>query len=229
VTAGAFPGFPPEAVGFLRDLKANNDRDWFAAHRDAYDRAIRGPAEAFVAAAAPRLEAIAGRPVTAKIYRVHRDVRFSKDKSPYNAHLHIGFAVAPRRGGDGRSASGFYFGLETERLLLGAGAFEFPGAALDRYRAAAAAEPWGRALAALLVELTSAGFRLSEPDLKRVPAPYAADHPQGELLRRKGLAAWREITERGVIESPAVFEESMATFRTLAPLNRWIDDALDGG
>jgi uncharacterized protein (TIGR02453 family) len=127
-----FPGFPPDAMDFLAALKANNDRTWFAANRATYERAIRGPTEAFVAVITPRLEALTATPVTAKVFRLHRDVRFSKDKSPYNAHLHIGFAA-----GDRQSGSGFYFGLEPDRLHLGAGAFEFGGRVLDSYRAAA--------------------------------------------------------------------------------------------
>src|SRR5262245_55749499 len=77
-----FPGFPPETMTFLADLKANNTRDWFAAHRPVYEHAFLAPAEAFTQAIAAPLEALAGRPVSAKIFRIHRDVRFSKDKSP---------------------------------------------------------------------------------------------------------------------------------------------------
>jgi uncharacterized protein (TIGR02453 family) len=226
VTA-AFPGFPG-AMAFLADLKANNDRDWFAAHRDAYDRAIRQPAEAFAAAAAPELEALAGRPVSVKIFRVHRDVRFSKDKSPYNAHLHIGFSLQPSQGA-GRPTCGYYFGLEPERLHLGAGTFEFPGRALDAYRAAVADEVHGCALTALMQELERAGFRFGETELKRVPAPFPADHPRGDLLRRKGLAAWLELTDRRLIEGPALIGEVLGVFQALAPLNGWVDLALGEG
>jgi uncharacterized protein (TIGR02453 family) len=214
-----FPGFPPDAMDFLAALKANNDRAWFAANRATYERAIRGPTEAFVAVITPRLEALAASPVTAKVFRLHRDVRFSKDKSPYNAHLHIGFAA-----GDRQSGSGFYFGLEPDRLHLGAGAFEFGGRVLDSYRAAAADEAAGPALADLLAALGRAGFRVDEPTLKRVPAPYDAHHPRGELLRRKGVTAWRELTDRSLIQGPELLDEVISTFRALAPLNQWISE-----
>jgi uncharacterized protein (TIGR02453 family) len=226
MTAGGeqFPGFPPQTMTFLADLKANNDRAWFMAHRDIYEAAIRHPAEALVAVLTPALEAISGQAVAGKMFRIHRDVRFSKDKSPYNAHLHIGFALGagPNRQ---QSACGFYFGLEPDRLHLGAGAFEFPGLALDRYRAAVADDVDG-ALAALIQGLEAEGFTLREPDLKRVPAPYRSDHPRGDLLRRKGLTAWREVTDRRLIESVALTDEVVAVFSRLAALNRWISEAI---
>ena len=86
-----------------------------AEHRDVYERAVRAPSEAFVATNATELEATLGQPVSSKVFRVHRDVRFSKDKSPYNAHVHIAFTLPP--GATERvSPCGFYFGLEPSRL-----------------------------------------------------------------------------------------------------------------
>lgn len=221
-----FPGFPPQAMRFLADLKANNDRVWFSAHRDVYEAAIRGPAEALIAALTPQLEAMSGEPVTPKIFRIHRDVRFSKDKSPYTTHLHIGFGLGRAEGSDQPSRCGFYFGLEAERLLLGGGAFEFPGQRLDRYRAAVADTSRGEALTMLVAQLTAAGYAFGDPALKRVPAPYPADHPRSELMRRKGLNAWRELTDRSLIESPALINDVLGVFETLVPLNRWIGEAI---
>ena len=95
-----FLGFP-DTQAFLRDLRANNDRDWFNAHKATYERVYKAPAEAFVAELRPRLEALAGVTLGGKVFRIHRDVRFSKDKSPYNTHLHIGFQHQ-RSGGEPR-------------------------------------------------------------------------------------------------------------------------------
>ena len=81
-----FQGFP-DTMAFLADLAANNDRTWFAANKACYERDYRQPAEAFVAELRPRLEALVGGPVIAKVFRIHRDVRFAKDKTPYKAHL----------------------------------------------------------------------------------------------------------------------------------------------
>ncbi|HLZ77261.1 DUF2461 domain-containing protein [Phenylobacterium sp.] len=220
MTDASFPGFPPEAMGFLANLRDNNDREWFAAHRKTYDQAIKGPAEHLLAALEPALADLTGRPVTGKIFRIHRDVRFSKDKRPYNAHLHIAF---PARSGE-MTACGYFFGLEPERVLVGAGGFDFSGPVLDAYRAAAADAKKGPALEAILAGLEKAGLRIEGAELKRVPQPYARDHPRAALLRRKGLNAWRDITDRKTVESEALFAETIAAFTTLAPLVNWLAD-----
>jgi uncharacterized protein (TIGR02453 family) len=215
-----FPGFPPEAMRFLRDLRANNDRDWFTAHRQTYDQAIRGPAEAFLAQLEPALASLIGGPVTGKIFRIHRDVRFAKDKSPYNTHLHIAF---PARGGGGDAvACGYFFALEPDHVTLGAGGFDFAGPVLDAYRAAVADPAKGATLERILGKLTKAGLRIEGATLKRVPQPYAQDHPRGGLLRRKGLHVWRDVTDPAVITGKALFPEVIASFETLAPLVKWL-------
>ena len=223
-----FAGFPPEAMTFLSDLRANNRRDWFEDHRQVYERAIRAPAEALAARLAEMLSREGGEAFAPKIFRIHRDVRFSKDKSPYNAHLHIAWfpdvsAMAKRE------VSGFYFGLDPDRLQLGAGVFELAGAALDRFRAAIADPGCGSALEATLADIGEAGFRLEEPSLKRTPAPYPPDHPRAGLLRRRGLSAWREIADRRRIEGPGLVDECVETFGRLAPLHAWIMEALRTG
>jgi len=216
-----FLGFP-ETMGFLRELRANNDRSWFNAHKADYERAYKAPAEAFAAEIRPRLEALAGVPLGAKIFRIHRDVRFSKDKSPYNTHLHLGFQ-ATRIPGEPRRRGGFYFGLEPDILSLGVGAFDFGPADLERYRKAVANDVEGEELAALLTRLQP---RQYEPDLKRVPAPYAADHPRGELLRRKGLNVWRDIDDAALIASPDLVDAVMAELEALDAVNLWLTEVL---
>jgi uncharacterized protein (TIGR02453 family) len=216
----SFPGFPPEAMGFLADLRDNNDRAWFAAHKTTYEQAIKGPSEHLLAALEPALAELTGRTVSGKIFRIHRDVRFAKDKRPYNAHVHIAF---PARGGEA-VACGYFFGLEPDRVLVGAGGFDFAGPVLDAYRAAAADDRKGPALEAVLAKLQKAGLRLDGAELKRVPQPYAQDHPRGALLRRKGLHAWRDITDRDTITGAALFGETLGAFKALAPLVNWLAD-----
>lgn len=118
--------------------------------------------------------------------------------------------------------------LEPERLILGSGVFELSGAALDGLRRAAAGASGAR-LEAILERLTAAGLRLEGAELKRVPAPYAADHKRAGLLRRKGLTTWRDITDARLISSPAVLDECLSTFAALVPLHRWLQAALGIG
>ena len=218
-----FLGFP-HATGFLRELRANNDRTWFSAHKADYERACKAPAEAFTAELRPRLEALAGVPMGAKVFRIHRDVRFSKDKSPYNSHLHIGFQPTPNPG-EPRRRGGFYFGLDPDRLSLGVGAFDFGPADLERYRKAVADDVEGGELAGLLARLDA---RQDEPDLKRVPAPFPGDHPRGELLRRKGLTVWRDIDDPELVAAPELVDAVMAHFEALDPVNLWLTEVLEG-
>jgi uncharacterized protein (TIGR02453 family) len=215
-----FPGFPPEAMRFLGDLRDHNDRDWFTAHRQIYDQAIKGPAEVLLACLEPALAELSGGPVGGKIFRIHRDVRFSKDKRPYNAHLHIAFPA--KAGAGGVSACGYFFGLEPDRAVLGAGGFDFAGPVLDAYRAAVADEATGAALERTLHKLAEADLRIEGAELKRTPQPYAQDHPRAALLRRKGLHVWRDITEPQVITSERLLPEALATFEALAPLVQWL-------
>jgi len=221
MTDTGFPGFPPAAQTFLADLAANNDRDWFNAHKATYETAIKAPAQVLLAHLEPELAALAGGPVSGKIFRIHRDVRFSKDKRPYNAHLHIAFPAAHGRSSD-VVACGYFFGLEQEKAILGAGGFDFAGPVLDAYRAAAADPKKGAALQAILDKLTKSGFRIEGAELKRVPAPYPADHPRADLIRRKGLHVWRDIDDPAVITGPGLFGAMKMTFTTLAPLVKWL-------
>jgi uncharacterized protein (TIGR02453 family) len=218
----SFPGFPQEAVRFFRELRTNNDRAWFAQHKADYETFVKQPAEAFVEALRPELEALAGRPLGAKVFRLQRDVRFSKDKTPYNVYLRAGFMP---QAGD-HQGPGYYFGLEPERIMLGGGCFDLEGPTLDAYRRAVDDAETGAALARLIDDLAAQGFQMDAPSLKRVPAPYPADHPRGELLKRKGLPAFREapIPATGAIADSAT---CLVAFRTVTPLHRWLEDALE--
>jgi len=217
----SFPGFPG-GQAFLAGLEANNERDWFNAHKGDYERTIKGPGEAFVACVEPELSKIAGAPVGGRIFRIYRDVRFSKDKRPYNAHLHIAFGVGPVGSNREEMPRGWFFGLYPDRAVIGAGGFHFQGATLDAFRAAAADGTRGPKLEAVLGKIAKAGHRIEGDQLKRVPAPYAADHPRGELIRRKSLNAWRDVTDPKLVAGEGLLPQILATFEALTPLVRWL-------
>ena len=120
------------------------------------------------------------------------------------------------------TACGYFFALEPDKAVLGAGGFDFSGPVLDAFRAAVADDRKGPALEAILARLAKAGLRIEGEALKRTPAPYPADHPRAELLRRKGLTVWRDIADPAVITGESLFAETLATFETLAPLVKWL-------
>jgi sugar phosphate isomerase/epimerase len=106
-----------DTIDFLGRLRVNNDRQWFEAHRTDYDAHVKRPGEAFASALAGQLEAATGEPHDCRIFRIHRDVRFSKDKTPYNAHLHISFSPD---GGCKEGGPAWMFGLDPDGLTLAA-------------------------------------------------------------------------------------------------------------
>jgi hypothetical protein len=119
----------------------------------------------------------------------------------------------------GSKGTGFFFGIELDRVLLGGGCMGMQGAALARYRDRVAGED-GTALARELDDLKSHGYRLSAPELKRVPNAYGQDHPHGTLLRHKSLTSWKDI-EKPPTDLRAVLIEG---FTALKPILAWLDD-----
>ncbi len=204
-----FNCFTPEALDFLAHLKANNTRDWFAAHKADYDAHLKAPSLQFADDMAAALGELTGQEHSSKIFRIHRDVRFSKDKTPYNAHLHLAFMPV----GSESQPPMWFFGLSPEKLSLGCGVFQFERGALDAFRAAMAG-PKGAELTRLIAKMRKGGIRVGEPELKRVPAGFDKDHPHQEALRRKGFSAWVDL------DDPAFVLESNLVSRTTAELRR---------
>ena len=167
------------------------------------------------------LEKLTGLDHVSKIFRVHRDVRFSKDKTPYKAHLHILFR--PRDSGDGGlGMPAWFFGLEPDKLVLGAGVFGFEKAALDAYRKRIAG-PEGKRLATAISKLQRKDFRLRDPELKRVPQGYPQDHERADLLRQKGLTIWVDHgggTAAAV--APKLIPSCAGMYRQMKPVFDWL-------
>ena len=131
-----FTGFPPETLGFLRDLGENNSKAWFDAHRAEYEHAYLAPALSFIAAMDPPLRRLkptvhADPWLNRSLFRINRDVRFSRDKTPYKDHLDLFFWVSEGRS---RERPGFFLRLRFDRLILGAGIHAFDARMLEAYR-----------------------------------------------------------------------------------------------
>jgi uncharacterized protein (TIGR02453 family) len=177
-----FANLIPEARAFFAELQADNSKDWFDAHKPRYTDRIRKPAEALGEVMAGELGRLTGRALQPKVYRINRDVRFSKDKSPYNTHLHMLWST----GAEDRP--GWFFAVSPEGVSLSTGVMGFTPGGLDWVRHAIADEPgpWLQALAAIRAEGGDLGD-WGEPPLKRVPKPWDDSHPAADLLRRKSL------------------------------------------
>ncbi len=213
----AFQGFTKETAQFLKDLKANNTREWFAANKSVYESAMKAPAQQFCAALEGQLHILTGAVHSSKIFRIHRDLRFSKDKTPYNAHLHISFIPESEMA----SPPCWFFGLSPERLTVGAGIFALDKPALETYRKRVDGRD-GATLAALLAGLERDGVRAGEIELKRAPAGYPQDHPQADLLRRKGLSVWKDFEDTRPAMGPDAVRNCLAAYSELKPVRDWL-------
>lgn len=208
--AQEFTGFTDATLDFLSGLKANNNREWFAEHKKNYEAAVKKPAKAFSDLVAAELEQLTGTPHKPKIFRINRDIRFSNDKTPYNAHIHISWAGA---GG----IPAFMFGVSTEYCTIGCGAFEFPGPVLETWRKTISG-PEGARIGGMLDGLADSGFRLSEPALKRVPPGVPPDAPRADLARHKGLAVWHDLEGPAAATRPDIMARVMGHFERLLPV-----------
>jgi uncharacterized protein (TIGR02453 family) len=154
----AFGGFPPETTRFLRELRGNNNKDWFDAHRSDYEVFWVAPAKAFVVAAGQQLIELApgirAEPrVLGSIFRINRDTRFARDASPYKDHIDFWFWEGERR----RAVSGFFARLTPEVLGIGAGCHGLDPERLTRFRQAVADPSSGAELAGITRRLEAAG------------------------------------------------------------------------
>jgi uncharacterized protein (TIGR02453 family) len=148
------------------------------------------------------------------VFRPHRDVRFSADKSPYKTHQ--GAIAGPVPG------IGFYVQVDADGLLVGGGFHSHSGAQVDRYRAAVDADSTGAELAAIVRELDGAGFQLEGERLKTRPRGIAADHPRITLLRHKSLMELKHHGRPPWVATSAALDEVRAGWTALMPLNEWI-------
>jgi uncharacterized protein (TIGR02453 family) len=183
--ADGFEQMVDTALPFFTELAANNSKAWFEPHKARYVDNIRKPAEFMADLVSEDLARVTGKPHTPKVFRIYRDVRFSKDKTPLNAHLHVMWASSDKD----PLAPAWFMGLSPDYFLLGVGVLPMKGDSLTRYRAFV--DAWGDGLSDAMDGVFAMGAEVSDwgPEpLKRVPKPYDADHPHAELLKRKALS-----------------------------------------
>jgi uncharacterized protein (TIGR02453 family) len=206
---GTFRGWPAEALEFYDGLLADNTKTYWLEHKTTYDDKVRAPMVALLTELEPEFG-------PAKIYRPYRDVRFSKDKTPYKTHTGIHFRHEQAMG---VHAPGFYLHLEPHSVFAATGIWRPDSATLGQIRDAIAGDPEGWARAAQEI-------RLSDGEkLKRAPAGYDPDHPLIDDLKRKDFVAMVELNEKTV--TSAGFPEELArTFEASAPIMRFLCEAV---
>jgi uncharacterized protein (TIGR02453 family) len=232
-TAMRFRGFRPEALGFLRRLRRNNRREWFERHRAVYETEVRDPMRALVEEMDVRLARLApeltGDP-RRSIFRIHRDVRFSADKSPYKTNAACQFYHHDAGRGAGQDAegagAGLYFQLADGECFVAGGMWMPARPALDRIRDALAEDP-----DSLDRLIRTPAFRRrfraldTEAVLTRMPRGYADTHPAAHWLRYRSYTATRMMGEAEV-RSPRLADILARDFAALIPLVRWLNRAI---
>jgi len=222
-----FRGFADTTGRFFEELTLHNDRGWFEEHREQYQRGWLLPMQALVAEVREKLARVypgdeLARP---KVFRIHRDVRFSKDKTPYKTHIGGLLPLAPPAGA--RSAvevpAALYFHVSHGELFAAAGLYGMDPGALASHRKALLDARRGRELDRILAPLRKKGFTLeARQSLKRPPPGVDPQHPRLELLRMKGLIAVSPELDRKLLVSPRLAARLAGFAEACAPLNRWL-------
>ncbi|MBT9586266.1 DUF2461 domain-containing protein [bacterium] len=203
-----FSGFAPEGVSWLRELQENNSRDWYQTHKETYRIGLDEPGRQLLNFVEGKLAGYAG-----KLFRLHRDLRFSQDKRPYHCHLRIAWSSTNR--------ASLFFSLEPDKLILGSGGLVFDASQLAGFRRRVIAEP--DSLSTLLAPYRNSGYHLSPPELKRAPAGLSGEGAASQWLRHKSLCLWREVPIPPVLYTAQAGDWCWEQWRAMAPFRGWLD------
>ena len=205
-----FTGFGEHAIDFYDGLVADNSKAYWDDNKHVYQRDVRAAMEALLAALEPEF----GK---GKVFRPYRDVRFSKDKTPYKDHC--GGVVELGRGGGAH-----YVQIGTEGLFVAGGSFAMASDQLARYRESVADDVRGPALEKLLAKLARAGWELRGDKLKRAPRGLDPEHPRIELLKHKRVYVAKVWPPDDVLHEPGCLERVRDAWRQVTPLVDWCAD-----
>jgi uncharacterized protein (TIGR02453 family) len=220
-----FEGFADADGKFFKALAKKNEREWFQAHKSEFEEGWNLPMKALlgeVRAAIDRAYAHCDLDEP-KVFRIFRDVRFSKDKSPYKTH--IGGYIPLKRGAKTATdlPMALYFHAGADETFGAAGHYMMQPDSLERFRRAVADDKRGKELDKLLASLKKKGFTADSHDsLKRVPKPYDAEHPRAEMLKRKGLTVGFPKLPKGMLASPKLVKWVADATKTAAPFVEWL-------
>ncbi|MCW2607775.1 MAG: hypothetical protein JWO60_2468 [Frankiales bacterium] len=202
-----FSGFPEAALDFYEGLEADNSKAYWTDHKPVYDADVRAPVQALLTELEPEFG-------PAKLFRPYRDVRFSKDKTPYKTH------VAAAVGDDVQG--GLYLQLSAAGLVLAGGAHGLATDQARRLRAAAADDLAGEQLVRLLADLRGSGWSVEGERLKRVPKELPAESPRADLLTLKTLFAVQQHAPAPWMHEPGAADVVRRAWQQVQPLNAWL-------
>ena len=222
-----FQGFPKECVQFFAELSRHNRKDWFERHRQDYERFVLEPSRAFIVELGDCLRTITPNVIAdprtnQSLFRINRDTRFCREKTPYKTHLGLWLweGVRPRM-----ECSGYYFQLDPEGVMLAAGLYQFPPTHLAEYRRSVADAKLGAGLQRVILKVESVrGNRVEGEQYKRIPRGFSPDHPRADLLRYQGLFGSRSLGFPAKLGTAGFLDLAFEVFRSQEPLHRWLAD-----
>ena len=219
--------FTPALFKFMRDLAANNDRAWFASHKDRYLEDLKDPALRFVVDFGARLVKISPhfladpRPNGGALFRIYRDIRFSKDKRPYKDHTGLHFR---HEAGKSAHTPGFYLHLQPGNCFVGVGLWRPDTPTLKLILDALVADPdrWKKAIGG---KAFREHFQVSGESLKRPPKGYDPEHPLIDVLKMKDFTAFASLTQKQVTAKGFV-DEFAGLCKTGGSLVKFVCEAI---
>ena len=221
-----FDGFPKEGIVFLKRLKRNNNRPWFEKHRDEYESSVKLPMQSLIAALKPHFDRFSPEfYVNPKrsLFRVYRDVRFSKDKTPYKTHVAAHFVLRGKP--KGVEGSGYYLHIEPGSVFLGGGIYMPDSDRIKKIRRAIADQP-EQFLSIIGSRRFKSRFGKLEGDkLQRVPQGYQQNHRMAEWLKQKQFFVWVEWPE-SKCHTRQFINDVAKTFEEATPLIRFLNEAM---
>ncbi|HVM53317.1 MAG TPA: DUF2461 domain-containing protein [Acidimicrobiales bacterium] len=203
-----FTGIPADAFDFYEELAADNTKAWWTENKARYEAHVREPVEALLTSLAEEFGP------TAKIFRPYRDVRFSKDKTPYKTNL--GATTTDKDG------SVWYLALSPDGLYVGGGYYRMAKDQVAAFRAAVVDDTTGAALERVIATAEKAGFEVGGEQLKRVPPGFDKEHPRGRFLRHKGLYLGRQLDPAAWMGTRKAADRVAALWRDLRPVQAWL-------
>ncbi len=225
----AFEGVPKQGLKFLRDLKKNNNREWFNDNKPVYQECLVEPLQEFIVDLGARLDKLHPKVNyntktngSGSLFRIYRDVRFSKDKSPYKTHTGIVFWVGDR--GKKMDNPGYYVEVTGSHAQVFSGFWQFTKPALKKYREAI--DDDGSDLESILKKLARAKYDLGEPHYKKVPRGFDPNHPHAELLKYNGVHARGPKIKSNIVTSKTFVSECMKHCKKMSPLVAWLDKSV---
>ncbi len=207
-----FTGFSAAALDFYDDLEVDNTKSFWEAHKAVYLEQVKAPMVALT-------DALAQEFGEAKVFRPYRDVRFSKEKTPYKTHQGAFVGAAP--------ATGWYVEVAAPGVRVGAGIYHAAGAELAAVREGMADDKAGKVLERILRDLDRGGFEVTGEQLKTAPRGYAKDHPRIDLLRHKTLLGMKRYGFEPFIHTPELLDRVRDDWRKLRPLVGWLAEQLE--